>query len=106
MEVSWTEHALLALEDVFNYGSRFSQERSIDYTSELIDFCDALGDFPFKYPACEELPDPEARYRSAVFEKQYRVIYRVEPSQNRLYLLDIFHASRNPARIQGLRDAE
>lgn len=59
MEVRWTEQALIALEDVFEYGSRFSQERSVDYTAALIDFCDALGELPWKYPACEELPDPE-----------------------------------------------
>lgn len=104
MEISWTQQALSSLEDVFQYGTRFSREMAIDYVDELISFCESLKEFPLRFPTCPELPHPEGIYRHAIFERQYRVIYKIDKNSRRLIVLDIFHTSRSPDRIKRLTD--
>jgi plasmid stabilization system protein ParE len=106
MEVAWTQHALDALEEVFQFGSRYSQDRAVDYVDQLIDFCDTLVPSPKKFPACPELPHPDGVYRSAVFDRRYRIIYRIAEADEKVYVLDVFHTSRNPKQIKRLRDVE
>jgi len=106
MGVAWTQHALDALEEVFHFGSRYSQDRAVDYVGGVIDFCDTLGQSPKKFPVCPELPHPDGVYRSAVFDRRYRIIYRIAKADDKIYILDVFHTSRKPAEIQRLRDVD
>jgi plasmid stabilization system protein ParE len=106
MEVAWTQHALDALEEVFHFGSRYSQDRAVDYGDQIIDFCDALSQSPNKFPACPGLPHPDGVYRSAVFDRRYRIIYRIAEADDKIYVLDAFHTSRNPEQIKRLREVD
>jgi plasmid stabilization system protein ParE len=106
MEVAWTQHALDALEEVFQFGSRYRLDRAVDYVDQIIDFCDTPGQFPHKFPVCPELPHPDHVYRSAVFDRRYCIIYRVAEAEDKVYMPDVFHASRNPKQISRLRELD
>lgn len=81
MEVAWTQHALNSLEDVFQYGKQLNSDLSIEFVEQILDFSESLSSLPNRFPACAELPHPDKIYRSAVFKKKYRIIYKIDSEQ-------------------------
>ncbi|MEL6649549.1 MAG: type II toxin-antitoxin system RelE/ParE family toxin [Bacteroidota bacterium] len=101
MIVNWSEHAVLALQDIRDYLSlKASRDIADRIALEIVDLTDSFVQFPLKFPACEEIPHNQGEYRYAVYKSSYRIIYKVLEAE--ILILDIFHNSRNPRGLSGL----
>ncbi len=106
MEIEWTQHALDSLERIFSYLKSYSSDKTVNYIEKLLFFADGLGSMPFIHPECHELRSTQKIYRSAVFDKKYRIIYKIVGDRGKIFILDVFHTSQNPERISRLKDVE
>jgi plasmid stabilization system protein ParE len=68
--------------------------------NEILNFSETFSTFPYKYPVCQELASESIYYRNAVFKNRYRVIYKITPDA--IFILDVFHTSRNPVNLLNL----
>jgi plasmid stabilization system protein ParE len=100
-EIRWTENAVNQLNSILNYFEEFSEVLPNQVLDEIILLADSLINMPFRYPECKELPTKTKIYRSALYQKQYRIIYRV--SSDEVIVLGIIHTSRNPSEIKKLK---
>ncbi|MCB1189955.1 MAG: type II toxin-antitoxin system RelE/ParE family toxin [Leptospiraceae bacterium] len=102
MEIIWTEYALDSLKDIFDYIKKDSIQSAKKFASEILNFSETFSSFPYKYPVCQELESESIYYRSAVYKSRYRIIYKI--AQDTIYILDVFHTSRNPTDIIKLKE--
>ncbi len=102
MEIVWTEYALDSLKNIFDYIKQDSVRSANKLANDILNFSKSFSSFPYKYPVCQELELESIYYRSAVFKNKYRLIYKIAEKQ--IYILDVFHTSRNPALLSKLKD--
>jgi plasmid stabilization system protein ParE len=100
-EIRWTENAVNQLNSILNYFEEFSETLPNQILDEIIALADSLIEMPFRYPECKELPTKAKIYRSALYQKKYRIVYRV--AYDEVVILGIIHTSRNPSEIKKLK---
>ena len=89
MKVIWSKESLQQLIEIEKYISRDSPERAVQFINRLIDCAEKIKDYPYKGRVVPEFSLNEIR---EVFEKSYRIVYRI--SENQIEILTVFEGHK------------
>lgn len=96
--VIWDNEAKEALKQIYNYiKNRQSEEVAKKVKDEIVSQTKNLVDFPEKFEQEHNLKNEKGNFRYKVIWS-YKIIYEV--THNSLYILDVFHTSRDPLNIK------
>ncbi len=85
MKVVWSKEALRQLIAIEQFISRDNPDRAVKFINRLIDRGEKVKDFPYKGRIVPEFSRNEIR---EVFEKTYRIVYRI--SKDQIEILTVF----------------
>jgi plasmid stabilization system protein ParE len=98
MKIIWDDEAKKSLRNIYNY---IKGRESIDVAkrvrNEISSQAKSLNDFPEKFEREHHLEDELGNYRHKVIWS-YKIIYEV--TTEAIYILDIFHTSRDPSNVK------
>ena len=89
MKIIWSRESLQQLIEIENYISRDNPERAVQFINRLIDRVEKIKDFPYKGRVVPEFSLNEIR---EVFEKNYRIVYRI--SEKQIEILTVFEGHK------------
>ena len=99
LKVIWDDEAKYSLRSIYNYiKKRESVEVAKKVRAKIADSAKSLNDFPEKFEEEPVLRRDPGNYRYKVIWS-YKIIYEV--TEEAVYIIDIFHASRDPSNIEG-----
>jgi len=97
MKIIWDDEAKKALRKIYKYiKNRHSIEVARKVRNEISSKAKSLKDFPDKLEREHHLEDEPGNYRYKVIWS-YKIIYEI--TKEAIYILDIFHTSRDPSDI-------
>ncbi len=97
-KIVWDDEAKRSLRNIFNYvKSRESVDVAKKVRDEIVSQARTLNDFPEKFEQEHNLKDEPGNFRYKVIWS-YKLIYEV--TKEVIYILDIFHTSRDPSNIK------
>jgi plasmid stabilization system protein ParE len=100
LKINWDNEAKKSLRNIYNYiKGRESVEVAKKVRNEISSQAKFLNDFPEKFEKEHNLDDGFGNYRYKVIWS-YKIIYEI--TKEAIYILDIFHTSRDPSNIRGL----
>jgi len=85
LKINWSKESLKQLIEIKNYISKDNPERAETFINRLIERGERVGDYPFKGRMVPEFAVNEIR---EVFEKSYRIVYRI--SKEQIEILTVF----------------
>jgi len=98
LKIIWDEEAKKSLRNIYNYiKGRESVEVAKKVRNEIVSQAKSLNDFPEKFESEHHLEEEPGNYRSRVIWS-YKIIFEV--TKDTIYVLDIFHTSRDPLNIK------
>lgn len=98
MKIIWDVEVKKSLRNIYNYiKDRESIEVAQKVRNEISSLAKSLNDFPEKFEREHHLEDEPGYYRYKVIWS-YKIIYEV--TEEAIYILDIFHTSRDPSNIK------
>jgi len=89
LKVIWSKESLHQLIQIEQYISRDNPERSVQFINRLIDRAEKIKDYPYKGRVVPEFSLNEI---GEVFEKSYRIVYRI--SENQIEILTVFEGHK------------
>ncbi len=89
MKIVWSKESLQQLIEIENYISRDNPERAVQFINRLIDRAEKIKDYPYKGRVVPEFSINEIR---EVFEKNYRIVYRI--SEKQIEILTVFEGHK------------
>ena len=89
MKIIWSRESLQQLIEIENYISRDNPERAVQFINRLIDRAGKIKDYPYKGRVVPEFSLNEIR---EVFEKNYRIVYRI--SEKQIEILTVFEGHK------------
>ena len=93
-ELIFTDYFLEQVAAIQEYISQFSEKRSRQLTSAMMDFAtDRIPLNPYAFVEYSVMKTPDGLYRKAIFKRSYAIIYRIDVEA--LVFLDVYHTSRN-----------
>lgn len=99
LKIIWDDEAKYSLRSIYNYiKKRESVERAKKVRDTIASSARSLNDFPEKFEEEPVLRSEPGNYRYKVIWS-YKIIYEV--AEEAIYIVDIFHTSRDPSNIQG-----
>lgn len=99
--VKWSSVAKNRLLEVYVYiESKTSAQVAEKVSLELADAAESIGQNPYLYSECRELPTKTKSYRNYI-KWNYRIIFKI--LRDFVLILDIFHCKRNPKELTRLR---
>ena len=102
VKVLWDNEAKKSLQHIYYYiKKRESATRAIEVRKKIVELAKTLSAFPEKFAEEPNLKNEKGNYRFKVIW-HYKVIYEV--TEKFIYVLDIFHTSRDPQEISKLKD--
>lgn len=103
LEIYWTRFAQDKLDDIYNY-YEIKASRSIakKLVAGIIDQTIELGGNPNIGQKEELLLTRPEGFRYLVF-KNYKIIYWINKTQNRIDIINVFDTRQNPVKIERLR---
>jgi plasmid stabilization system protein ParE len=101
IKIIWDDEAKKSLRHIYSYiKGRESVEVASKVRDKIITQTKTLNDFPEKFEKEHNLDEEAGNYRYCVIWS-YKIIYEV--TAEAIYILDIFHTSRDPLNIQKLK---
>jgi plasmid stabilization system protein ParE len=101
LKIIWDNEAKKSLRNIYNHiKSRESIEVAKKVRNEISSQAKSLNDFPERFEKEHNLDDEPGNYRYKVIWS-YKIIYEI--TKEAIYILDIFHTSRDPSNIRGRR---
>lgn len=98
IKIIWDDEAKRSLRSIFNYiKNKESVRVAKKVKNEIVALTKELVIFPEKFEKEPVLKDEPENYRYKVIWS-YKIIYEV--TDEAIYILDIFHTSRDPFRIK------
>ncbi len=96
MKVIWSQESLKQLIEIEIFIAKDSPKRAAKFINKLIEHGEEIKDFPYKGRVVPEFSVSEIR---EIFEKSYRIIYRI--SEEQIEILTVFegHQMLNPADL-------
>jgi len=85
LKVIWSKESLRQLIEIENHISKDSPERAVKFINKSIERAEKAKDYPYKGRIVPEFLMNEIR---EVFEKTYRIIYRI--SEKQIEVLTVF----------------
>ncbi|HHJ51834.1 MAG TPA: type II toxin-antitoxin system RelE/ParE family toxin [Caldithrix abyssi] len=89
MKVIWSKESLQQLIEIEQYISRDNPARAVRFINRLIDRAEKIKDYPYKGRVVPEFSLNEIR---EVFEKSYRIVYRI--AENQIEILTVFEGHK------------
>jgi plasmid stabilization system protein ParE len=101
LTVFWTEFATNKLADIFEYYQQKSKSVKVarKLVETIIDRTIGLEKHPFTGQIEELLVDRQQEFRYLVVEN-YKIIYWINPSKNRIEVVHVFDTRQNPLRLR------
>jgi len=96
--VLWDNEAKASLKSIINYIKHDSPAAAQKVKQALLRLAASLEQMPDRFSTEPYLEGKPGNYRS-VSKWHYKIIYRVTAEQE-VYILDIFHTSKNPLEIK------
>lgn len=96
LPIRWGRLAKMNLDRIYDYIANDSVSVARKVKKELINLAHSLNVFPEKFSVEEYLADEQENYRS-VSKWSYKIIYEV--TDDSIIIVDIFHTSQNPSKI-------
>jgi len=78
LKIIWSQESLKQLIKIENFIMKDSPERAISFVNRLVDRAEKIKDYPFKGRIVPEFSSENIR---EVFEKSYRIVYRISKDQ-------------------------
>ena len=98
VNIIWDNEAKKALRNIYNYiKGRESTGVAKKVRDAIFSQTQSLNDFPEKFEKEHLLKDEQGNYHYKVIWS-YKIIYEV--TKEAIYVLDIFHTSRDPSNIK------
>lgn len=98
LKIIWDNEAKQSLRHIFNYiKDKESLEVALKVREKIASSAKSLNDFPQKFEKEPCLRNELGNYRYKVIWS-YKIIYEV--SAEAIYIIDIFHTSRDPSDIK------
>lgn len=98
LKIIWDNEAKKSLQNIYNYiKGRESIEVAKKVRNKIFTQAKSLHDFPEKFEREHHLEDEVGNFRYKVIWS-YKIIYEV--TEESIFILDIFHTSRNPSEIK------
>lgn len=97
-KVIWSDQAITDLREVCSYLARDNQEAALRIGNGILDHVRILAQFPFigpTYPRGASGPLREIVFRS------YRIFYDVSEDSHCVYVLHVWHATRDEPKFEG-----
>ncbi|MEO9872337.1 type II toxin-antitoxin system RelE/ParE family toxin [Ekhidna sp.] len=99
LKIIWDNEAKYSLRSIYNYiKKRESIERARKVRDEIVSGTKSLNNFPEKFEEEPALKSEQENYRYKVIWS-YKIIYEI--SEEAIYIVDVFHTSRDPSNIKG-----
>lgn len=97
-----SDNALQNVDDITGYIAYINHQplNAIRVGDAIYDTIDRIGENPFAYRECDEMPTKNKIYRKAVCQS-WLIIYRIKPTE--VVIIGILYASRRASKIRGLR---
>lgn len=96
--IIWDDEAKRSLRSIYNYiKKRESAEVAKKVRNEIAAHAKSLNNFPEKFEDEPNLKDEPGNHRYKVIWS-YKIIYEV--TKEAIYILDVFHTSRDPSNIK------
>jgi len=89
LKVIWSKESLQQLIEIEQYISRDNPARAVRFINRLIDRAEKIKDYPYKGRVVPEFSLNEIR---EVFEKSYRIVYRI--AENQIEILTVFEGHK------------
>lgn len=96
-KVIWDTYAKASLKSIVEYIKEGSPSAAQKVKKELLKIANSLKDKPNRFSQEPYLEDREGNYHS-VNKWYYKIIYKVTESE--VHILDVFHTSQNPDKIE------
>lgn len=90
-----------SLEETYQYLRKDSPEFAERFKDDLIEQMEKIIINPMSYPKEELIPVKSGIYRSTVFKKSWKIIYKVMSSL--LIFLKLFHVKQNPKKLKEVK---
>jgi plasmid stabilization system protein ParE len=102
-QVRITEYAYQNIDDITSYIAFINHQplNAIKVGDAIFETIERIGQNPYAYKECEEIPTIKKIYRKAVC-MSWLVIYRIKA--NEIIIIGILHASRRPSKVKQLRN--
>lgn len=98
LKIIWDNEAKKSLQNIYNYiKGRESIEAAKKVRNKIFTQAKTLQDFPEKFEREHHLEDEVGNFRYKVIWS-YKIIYEV--TEESIFILDIFHTSRDPSEIK------
>ena len=97
-----SDNALQNVDDITGYIAYINHQplNAIRVGDAIYDTIVRIGENPFAYRECDEMPTKNKIYRKAVCQS-WLIIYRIKPTE--VVIIGILYASRRASKIRGLR---
>jgi plasmid stabilization system protein ParE len=96
LAIRWDRLAKNNLDNIFEYIAEDSIPAARKVKKELVKLAHSLNDFPEKFSVEEFLANEPENYRS-VTKWSYKIIYEV--TEEYIIIVDVFHTSQHPSKI-------
>lgn len=100
--VRLTENALQNIYEISGYITFINHQplNAIRVGDKIFETIDHIGQHPYAFRQCEEIPTKNKIYRKAVC-LSWLIIYKIKPSE--IIILGIIHSSRKPSKITAIK---
>ncbi len=99
LTIHWTDFAKNELKNIFDY---FHQKTSLKIAKQIslqiVEKADSLSDFP-EMGAIEELLKDRPQNFKYIVSTNYKIIYWVNKTKNRIEVVDVFDTRQDPVKI-------
>ncbi|HVS90542.1 MAG TPA: type II toxin-antitoxin system RelE/ParE family toxin [Mucilaginibacter sp.] len=83
------------LQEAFDWYEEQSQGLGERFIREVDTYLDLIGKNPFQFAI-----QFSGKYRFALLDRfPFRIVYRIDEDKNRVYIVSVFHTSRDPKRF-------
>jgi len=102
-KLRWSRLSKERLTDIGRYISQDSPQNARKVVKDIREAVRELVPHPESKPIVKQLPSEDNNYRFVICHS-YKIIYKIKPEY--ILILDIFHMSRGPGYIEGLKDID
>jgi plasmid stabilization system protein ParE len=100
--VRLSENTLQNINEITGYIAFINHQplNAIRVGDRIFETIDHIGQNPYSFSECEEIPTKTKIYRKAVC-LSWLIIYKIKPSE--IIILGILHSSRKPSKIKAIK---
>lgn len=100
MEVAWSPTAGNQLDEIFTFEMKRSQRFAAKVYKAVVEQTEGLAIFPEKGAKELSLECLQLEYRRIVVLRRYKVIYRFNPSEERVDVVAVWDCRQNPETLR------